>query len=252
MFTRDSYTDVLMRITMNYARFLLLMFLAVLSLKSVSLFAQPTVSGDLSGLIGPGDFVVTGDCFVPSGETLTLLPGTNFLFSGRFTLWVSGQLIADGTPTDSIRFVRQFPTEDCKHGGINIQGDLSQNHSLSYCLIDYADNWDFPVCFGGGLFSEGVRITLSHCRITNCNALFGGGMYIYYSTAVISDCEIFGCTAIAEGAALWASFSSVVIDCCEVVGNTGDHVGGIYLFSNDFAEVRNCLVALNTALTTAG
>jgi hypothetical protein len=237
---------------MHKMRLTYLVFIIVLSLKPIPLSVQPIVSGDLSGVFGPGDFIVIDDCFVPEGESLTILPGTNFLFSGHFTLFVSGTLTAEGTLNDPIRFVRQFPTEECKHGGINIQGDLSQNHSLSYCQIDYADNTEFPVCFGGGLYCEGTRISISNCTITNCNALFGGGMYIYYSIANVSDCHISGCTAIAECAALWSSFGSIIIDNCEVVGNTGDHVGGIYIFTNDYAEVNNCVVAMNTALTEAG
>jgi hypothetical protein len=161
-------------------------------------------------------------------------------------------LIAEGTETDSIYFSRQYPTEECKHGGIRFQAGASPDNVLSYCWVDYAYNPQFPACFGGGIFCEGAGVTISNCSVTNCKALFGAGIYIIDSQATVSNSLISGCEAIAEGASIYAAFSSVYISECEVIANTGDHVGGIYIYTCDDAEVRNCLVAYNIATTTAG
>ena len=61
--------------------------------------AQPQLSGPLSGTVGPGDFQVVGDCSVDSGQTLTIMPGTAFYFTGHYWLKVNagGELHADGT-----------------------------------------------------------------------------------------------------------------------------------------------------------
>jgi hypothetical protein len=234
-----------------------IVFHLVFTLTTILLFpavmlAQPTVSGDLFGTLGPGSFVVEGDCNVPTAETLTILPGTTLLFSGHYTFYVYGQLIAEGTETDSIYFVRQYPTEECKHGGIRFQVGSSTDNRMSYCWVDYAFNPQFPTCFGGGIFCEGAGISIANCQVTNCKALFGGGIYIIDSEATVTHCVISGCEAIAEGAPLYAAFSSVLVSDCEVTGNTGDHVGGLYIYTCDEAEVRNCVVAFNIATTTAG
>ncbi|TKJ37235.1 hypothetical protein CEE37_14070 [candidate division LCP-89 bacterium B3_LCP] len=217
-----------------------------------SVYAQPTISGDLSGVIGPGDFIVDGYCYVQEGESLTILPGTRLLFSGHYSFNVYGELHADGTQLDSIYFIRQYPTEECRHGGIRIQRGASQNNTLTYCLVDYAFNPDFPDCWGGGVFCEGGGISMRNSTITNCGALFGGGFCALFATVLLENCHISDCYAIAEGGAFYSAFSSTEIIDCTVIGNTGDHVGGIYIYTNDYAEINGCISASNIATTEAG
>jgi hypothetical protein len=227
----------------------------LIGLLPLSLFGQPTIGaigGDLSGTLGPGEFIVTDDCIIPADSVLNIVPGTTLLFSGYYTLHVYGQLNAEGTETDSIIFTRQFPTEDCKHGGIRIQPGSSLDNTLHYCRIDYADNPTFPDCWGGGIFCYDSAVDISDCSILNCAAFFGGGIYAINSTISVSNCVLSGCSAIAEGGALFVSFSSASVSECLVTNNTADHVGGLYFYTNDFTEVIRCEVASNVSLTTAG
>ncbi|MBU1652244.1 hypothetical protein KKA00_08490, partial [bacterium] len=119
-----------------------IIWLLCFSALAVSAAAQTYINGDLSGTLGPGEYIVVGDCYVQLSESLTIEPGTTLFFSDYFTLYVYGQLLAEGTVQDSIRFTRYYPTEDCYHGGIRFMpGDSVQNR-ISYCHIEYANNED--------------------------------------------------------------------------------------------------------------
>ena len=190
----------------------------------LSMFAQPTISRDLSGPLGPGEYIVAGDCHVPAGQSLQIMPGTTLLFSGHYEVKISGQLTAEGTPTDSIKFVRKYPTEVCRHGGIRFQAGASGNSSLSYCLIDYAKNSGYPNYNGGGIYSSTTAVTTTNCWISNCYASSGGGLYANNSHIKISDCVFFN--------------------------NTAGNGGGIYLNKCQSAEVNNCLFAKNSSTST--
>lgn len=215
--------------------------------------AQPGyISGDLSGTLEAGSYIVTGDCIVPADQTLILQPGTTFLFAGHFTIHVSGRLLADGTMSDSIKFLRQYPTEDCKHGGITFQPGSAANNSLSYCWMDNAFNPDFPDIFGGGVLVYGSGVVIRKSLFTNCKAHYGGAIYVCESNAVISECRISDCQAISRGGAVYTIHSSTLIEHCEIIQNTADLAPGLCIYDNDDAEVRYCSVAHNVATSTAG
>ena len=187
--------------------------------------AQPLISGDLSGMLGPGTYVVEGNCTVQFGNALSIEPGTTFLFAGHYSFTVYGQLNADGTETDSIKFIRQFPTEECRHGGLRFQSGSSPNSTLSYCWIDHAINRDFPFYFGGGIYCSNVGIAISNCRISNCEAEQGAGLYAMNAPVTVTACVI------EEN---WAAVSG----------------GGIQLYNSDGAEVSFCVIYENTSAGT--
>ena len=196
----------------------------MLNIVPLSVFSQPIISGDLSGALGPGEYIVVGDCRVPTGQSLQIMPRTILMFSGHYQLIVSGQLIAEGTFTDSIKFIRQHPTEACRHGGIRFQSGVSGGSTLSYCLIDHAKNSGYPNYNGGGINSGNTAVTITNCWISNCYASSGGGLYANDSYIKISDCVFFN--------------------------NTAGNGGGIYLNKCQIAEVNNCLFIKNSSTST--
>ena len=186
--------------------------------------AQPNISGDLSGSLGPGDFVVVGDCNIPAGDSLSVAAGTSFLFSGHYTINVYGKLTAEGTETDSIKFIRQFPLEAHRWGGIRFYPTASSGSKLDYCVIDNCKNTG-PVK-GGGLYIEGLGFPIKNTLISNCyTEAEGGGIY-------------------AE------NNSSFTIDHCMIVNNRADNYsngGGIQLRNCVSASILNSIIAYNIA-----
>jgi hypothetical protein len=205
-----------------------LLLLLCLPVISASLQAQPHLSGNLSGSLGPGSYIVDGNCIVQPGATLTILPGTTFLHSGAYTWSIYGQLLANGTAADSIKWIRQNPTVDNRWGGLRFMAGASNNCALQYCVVD--DCFQSGNLNGGGVYIQGVSMRLSHTRISCC-VLTG---------AVSSG---------MGGSGLYAANANVIIDYCLIVDNhaqESDVGGGIYLENCPAAVVRNCIVAYNS------
>jgi hypothetical protein len=131
-------------------RFTLRLFLIVLALL-FSADADAQLSGPLYGTIGPGIFDVTGYITVPLDCTLTMMPGTTFRFPNyNFTIY--GDLIAVGTETDSIRFIK---SESAAYGWYGLNFNAGATGHLEYCLItESKDN---------GISLSGSSPTIRHC-----------------------------------------------------------------------------------------
>lgn len=180
--------------------------------------AQPNLHGTLTGTLGPGTYIVDGDCQVNYGTTVTVEPGTDFLFSGHYTWNIYGTLLAEGAEDNFINFRRQFPNDTCKWGGIRFDSSGSDSSILDYCVIDHAKNY----YYGGGIYATSAGPTIKHTRITNCYASYGGGVYA-------------------------TNNSSIVLDECVVMNCTAGDGGGIYLNYSDSSQILNSLIIRNTS-----
>ncbi len=186
--------------------------------------AQPTVHGSLSGTLGPGVYIVDGQCTIDAGNTLTIQPGTTFLFSGHYSFKVYGTLNAVGTESDSIVFKRQNPTSACEWSGILFQQGSSPNSALSYCYLEYAKYHVWPDYNGGGIYIKSVGVTISHCWIADCYASSGGGIYIDGAPATITDCV--------------------------VINNSAGSGGGIFAYNSQNVAINNCVIGKNSSSST--
>ncbi|MFH1733712.1 MAG: right-handed parallel beta-helix repeat-containing protein, partial [bacterium] len=197
-------------------------------------------------------YIVVGDCYVQLSESLTIEPGTTLFFSDYFTLYVYGQLLAEGTVQDSIRFTRYYPTEDCYHGGIRFMpGDSVQNR-ISYCHIEYANNEDHPVLFGGALFCQGRELWITNCSFFKNRAFFAGGIYIIESQVELLNSIIMECTGVSRGGGMFSHSSELEIANCEFNGNTSERAGGLYVYTNGETEIHHSTFASNFGISTAG
>ena len=182
---------------------------------------QEYLNGVLSGTIGPGTYIVNGDCEVASGTSLTILPGTTLMHNGHHTWQIYGRLIAEGPETDSIKFVREQPIPSHRWGGLRFAPTIPVQNSLTYCVVD--NGYNTGDISGGGIYLSGNFLTLQHSSITNCEAAYpgnGGGIYAYYATALI-------------------------IEDCLIEGNSGSSGAGIYLNFSHGAQVKNCIIINN-------
>ena len=189
-------------------------------------YGQDFLSGALSGTIGPGTYLVNGDCEILNGTTLTILPGTTLKHQGHFTWTITGQLIAEGTETDSIKFVREQPISSNNWGGLRFSPTIPVQNNLFYCVVEWAVN--SGIC-GGGIYIMGNHLTIKNSRISH-NAINypneGGGVYAYYA-------------------------STLLMEECLVNYNDGmNGGGGIYLNFSHGAQINNCIITHNIALGT--
>jgi parallel beta-helix repeat protein len=189
---------------------------------SLPAIAQPNISGPLSGTLGPGTYIVNGDCYVQNGESLTIAPATAFLHSGHYAWYISGELQAIGTQEQPISFVRQQPIEAHKWGGLRFDATASPSSTLEWCEFEYCKNVVSPITRGGAIYLDHVGITILNCTITYCQAEYGGGIYTSYA-------------------------DSVVIDNCTFANNTAELGGGVHLVDTQGATLTNCIIRNNTS-----
>lgn len=136
----------------------------VLSVFSVN--AQQQISGAQSGTLGPGEYTVTGNVSVGSGATLTIKPGTKFLHTGNFKWNISGKLLAEGAPGDSIYFIRKDAVDKHRMGSINFSN--AKASKLDYCVVDYCYiDWSTKTNTASVNVIGGEGLEVLHCRISN-------------------------------------------------------------------------------------
>ena len=193
--------------------------IVLLSLIVSDSFSQEYISGSLSGTLGPGSYIVEGDCEVENGSSLTIVPGTTFLHNGHHTWRIYGQLIAEGVEGDSIMFTWQTPSSSTRWGGIRFNPTVVNDNSMNYCIVEHCYNPSGIV--GGGIYIMGNNLILANSRISDCEVVDdGGGIYAYYSTTLL-------------------------VDNCLITNNFADIGGGIYLNFSNGAQVNNCIITNN-------
>ena len=204
-------------------RFLAIVFvLGMLFIQTA--FAQPEISGRQSGTLGPGQYLVVGDIQVASGDTLTILPGTEFLHNGHYSWSIFGQLNAEGAEGDSILFTRQEPLEEHRWGGLRFNSNSSDQSVVDYCIVEHCTTGFAPIFYGGGITIEGIAIPITNSRISKCSApIYGGGIYCWEVTGlVIDNCIINDNHAFGAGSG-----------------------GGIHLGSCHDVQISNCIITRN-------
>jgi len=233
-------------------------------------YAQIHISGNVSGVLQDTTYIVDGYLRVLADDTLTIEPGSVFLFSGNYQLQTYGRLNCIGTEQDSIYFLPQesIPGWGCLSFDANCD-DLSQ---LSYCYIAgcllaaincYSDNITISHCtiagnfgtWGGGIYLNDSHPVISHCQIYANTALScGGGIYATHSNPLISDCLLSGnhCDGLGSGmgggGVCFNHYSNASLTCCIIANNTsGQFGGGISCVDNSNAEIRNCTIYGNFA-----
>ena len=112
--------------------------------------------------------VVDANLTVPSGFTLTILPGTKIVADSGVTITISGSLHGDGEEGDSIRFMAAPGVTEW--GGIYIG-------QYGYCDMSYAVIEDAPIAF----FSENAGVSDIAMQLTDTR-IQGGSLRIWGSS----------------------------------------------------------------------
>jgi len=122
--------------------------------------------------IGPGNVPICNDIDVKGNGVLTIEPGTNLLFQGAAQIRVSdyGRIIAEGTETDSIRFIWDENYNLAREGGIcfgSIEFEMSlnsENSIFNYCT--FSNFYNPSILFmKSGLF---ILYNFGKISIKNC------------------------------------------------------------------------------------
>jgi uncharacterized delta-60 repeat protein len=145
------------------------------------IYSNKHTSGDVYGIWDVDTVYVDGDITIPKDKSLIIKPNTNIFFTGEYKFDVFGQLIANGTETDSISFLsnhinetNNYPYYENFWYGITFHSTDENNQpisSLDYCNIKYAfPTWldEMSNIYGGGLVFYKSKINVSHTKFTDC------------------------------------------------------------------------------------
>ncbi len=234
-----------------------------------SVYIHPK-TGSLSGTLSlaGSPYTFNYDQYINPGSQLTIEPGVEIIFNGRYKLVVQGQLNAESSSGNYIFFNAQIPE-------IGMQGVMFENlndnsmdsSTMVNCQFEYGKGtWNkYDRLYRGGAIycKNSSKILIENNFITHCEADYGGGIACYDNSAIkISDCHInnnqatFGAgvfiynsdvylsgNSISEnsitedfysgGAGIFCSRSDIQLDKDVIANNTGSTAGGIYLDSSN-------------------
>ncbi len=199
------------------------------------------VCGNVSGVwdLAHSPYYVNCDVTVPAGQTLTIEPGVQVLFTGSYSFTVNGALSALGTSEDSILFSGTDAAGSIRWNGISILTQVPC--SLSYCCVQWSGNY--------GVTMDHAAVSFLHCRIVHNE----GGLAAGYTQTNISDCVFENnVNSVNEGGGgnWWHSTGTIVRTC--FLGNSSSHGGALIIGNSSTPSFTECLIAGNSSAEASG
>ncbi len=213
------------------------------------------VSGNLTGSnVWQADTVfVTGDLYLEKSAHLTIDSGTWVVFTDSFSFTAEGEIDANGSAQDSIRFVTNAtPGVRSTWKGIDMIGATGD---FLHCVFENVDGFEGAFHYMGGaiLAREFCTVILDRCRFSGNVASCGGALSLSRSECQINNCTFTNNIAELEGGALYAENSSLEIIGSEFRANQSFEGSG-FLINNceGLVLIDDCLFQANIATRSGG
>jgi parallel beta-helix repeat protein len=181
-----------------------------------------------------GTFIIEDTVVIPAGIVLNVEPGTEVSMKDGAALVVYGQLLAEGTESEPIRFTRFDRGITWKH----IMFVEAADSRLVHCIIEYADSEGAHQDYyepGPRTYHEAVVVLASHVDFEKCtfqklpdeSANADGD-----AIAVISDdldhpgnatANVRNCQFLSIGQGVHTRYSYVLVEDCYFTGKRGDN-----------------------------
>ena len=212
---------------------ILFSFIAILF--SIASYSDTTYipPGPISGTwtLAGSPYLIEGETTIENGTTLTIEEGVRVEWQNNSSsMLVYGQILAQGTETDSIIFTAANPLNGWK--GVRFDSTLVTNDTskFEYCVFEYAIAYGpYPDNCGGAIGAIGFgKFIIDHC-------------YFHHNKALQVNTNFPGGGAIA----LWAS--SPVIRNSTFINNISYAGGAIICWIGSDSEIKNNLFTSNTA-----
>lgn len=171
---------------------------------------QVNISGNVSGnWTNNNTYIVNGNINIPSGQTLTIQPGTNIRFNGNYSITADGSLIANGTQLNPILFTSNLPTPGPGNWNqITVNGNGSV---FNYCILDYCTS-------GLNISNCSPIVTNSEFRNFNGTAIFATNCSSIISKNWIHDYQ----SDVYSQGITYDGSNNIVVECNKI------HDGGGY------------------------
>ena len=221
-----------------------LLISSILTLFTISLIAID-VSGNQSGIWSPDNnpYNMIGEITVPAGETLEIQAGVELIAMGNYRITALGNILAEGTEIDSIRF---HGNNGLNWGGIRLENETVQS-TFNFCRISNTDDTNdygihsinSPVLINHSFiddhqkaisFSALSTTTPSYMEIKNskiANVQKSGITIVDNSNVLIDSCEVTQCgLGTSFYGAIQLSLQNSAHDCSPTISNSYIHHNG--------------------------
>jgi hypothetical protein len=166
---------------------------------------------------------LNSDVEITNGKSLTIEPGVIIIANGWYGIDCQGQLLAQGTPDDSIIFTiadtTGFSNIDTTLGGwkgVIFDNTTETNDSsiFDYCIFEYGKGGGFinKTKYGGAIYTNFFsKLIISNSKFYKNYAIRGGAIYFMYSNGNIINNKFIQNYASDAGAIYINSVSSSLI-----------------------------------------
>ncbi|MDP8229258.1 MAG: hypothetical protein P9M15_07385, partial [Candidatus Electryoneaceae bacterium] len=132
-------------------RIMLQMLITAMVVMVLVIRPADAIEGEVSG-VWVQNQMMTGHCFVGSGDSLVIEPGVEVRSTGNYNFIVFGTLVAIGTEDRPIRFM-STRAQPGQWGGVRFNGRSSNNSVMRFCEVMH--------CTRGILLENGTEATVS-------------------------------------------------------------------------------------------
>ncbi|MBN1948886.1 MAG: carboxypeptidase regulatory-like domain-containing protein, partial [Candidatus Cloacimonetes bacterium] len=242
-------------------------------------------AGDVSGLwdLTGSPYYIDGEITLQAGEELLIEAGVDVIFNDHYQFIIHGRIMANGTVSDSIRFMPLDPNTGW-HSLRFIDGNLSSlpANEISYCefwqgfALGAGDESNGGAIFcsntgnlsisnssfyenyaqfdGGAIYLEADSdVEIDNClfQLNNCG-FYGGGMIAYDSDPVLNGCVFYdnNSAVFAAGFSSWDQSNPELYNCV-FIENTAGACTGIYCVSSTI-KMANVLFRDNSTTFGSG
>ena len=189
---------------------------------------------------------------IPAGNRLVIQAGVDVVFDADVQFIVEGAISANGTESDSVRFIAGEVDE---WGGIRIYDGYN---SFQYTRISNgnADGESWQDKRGGGVYCTGssTQLVMNYCMISDNHAFYGGGVSSCYAKPTFVNCIVRGNSALNDGGCFFNDCNSLAeFWKCTIADNkvTGDGASIANAFSSS-ANLNTCILWENSLEEVSG
>jgi hypothetical protein len=190
-----------------------------------------SVSGTVTGnWTNNNTYFVNGNLTIPTGQTLTIQPGTQVRVNGNYTINVNGALIAQGTQVAPILFTSNMPAPTPGDWGglrVNANGSI-----FKYCIIEYSFE---------GIWMENSNSPITYCELRH---FYSYGIYFNGSFPNVSNNWIHDFKAIDASAGIvndWNGTGTCTISCNRIHDGNGYGIrpAAGYVYNNEIYNISD-------------
>lgn len=214
------------------------------------------LSGSLSGVLTTGIYKIGGDIFIEAANSLVIESGTILEFKEDIMFQIYGELIAEGTYEDTIKFTNYIDGEFWK--GIDFKENASNNSIINYCIVEHSNDRGISIFKCSPSISNSIIQYNTHeSSVTGQDEEKGGGagICLKFSNTVIKNVIVRNNSGITTGCGIFCNDGNPHISNSLIINNANPQAsnllytrsgGGVYCSYDAHLTIENTIICFNT------